>query len=376
MLGIRKTALACAALGMAFSMSGQAGDQDVDKRFYIAPMATYTFIDEDTFEPDDAIGGQLALGKRLSKHLALELSYWRQDGADIEDPATSSGEIDEEGYQVSSLLFPIPDMAPVYLTVGIGAGTYDFDGVTTTRNVGNINDQDADFYDIGIGYQLPITDNGIKLRGEYRYRSADVDTAMGVNEFDFRDNVLALGIQIPLGERAEPEPEPKPAPQPEPKPEPVAPLDSDGDGVIDRNDRCPGSPRGTEVNADGCPVEKEAPIVRKGVRFKFDSAQLTEQAKDRLDNVVNALKGASDIDVRIEGHTDSLGDANYNLKLSKDRAKSVKRYLVDHGIEADRLTTEGYGETRPVAPNTMPDGSDNPDGRAKNRRVELHVVDE
>ncbi|MDT0619070.1 OmpA family protein [Salinisphaera sp. P385] len=154
------------------------------------------------------------------------------------------------------------------------------------------------------------------------------------------------------------------------------PKDSDGDGVIDANDECPGTPAGTEVDSVGCPVEKDAPIVLKGVKFEFNSAKLTAGAESRLDNVVNALTSADGIDVRIEGHTDSIGSNEYNLELSQDRADSVKAYLVDNGIAASRMVTRGFGETRPVAPNTQPDGSDNPAGRAENRRVELHVIDE
>lgn len=158
------------------------------------------------------------------------------------------------------------------------------------------------------------------------------------------------------------------APEPEP-------TDSDGDGVPDSRDQCPGTPRGTPVDSNGCPEEKEEPVVLKGVKFEFDSATLTPAAEDRLDNVVNALQAAGDIEVRIEGHTDSIGSADYNEDLSQRRADSVKAYLVDNGISGNRMVTRGFGESQPVAPNTKPDGSDNPEGRAKNRRVELHVVE-
>lgn len=156
---------------------------------------------------------------------------------------------------------------------------------------------------------------------------------------------------------------------------PEPPTDSDGDGVPDSRDKCPGTPPGTPVNRLGCPQEKQAPVVLKGVHFEFDSATLTQDAENRLDNVVNALQAAEDINVRIEGHTDSIGSAAYNLDLSQRRADSVKTYLVNHGISASRMITRGYGETQPVAPNNEPDGSDNPAGRAKNRRVELEVID-
>jgi len=77
--------------------------------------------------------------------------------------------------------------------------------------------------------------------------------------------------------------------------------------------------------------------------------------------------------VTIEGHTDSIGSDAYNQRLSERRAAAVKQYLVSKGVGADRLTTVGRGEKDPVAPNTTPDGKDNPEGRAMNRRAELKV---
>lgn len=350
-----------------------ADDQPLDDRFYIAPMASYGFFDEDTFDPDDEVGAQFSVGKTLTKHLALELYTFHFNDVRIQ---RNDGNIDTTGYGLSALLFPARDVFPIFGIVGIGEGMHDFDQVNAAGNPGDINDQDSDFVDLGIGFLAPINDFGLKLRGEYRYRTSDVD-AVGGGEYKFRDNVVSLGVQIPLGAKPEAEPEPVTEPAPEPAPEPPPePTDSDGDGVPDDRDRCPGTPSGTEVNRFGCPEEKEEPIVLKGVTFEFDSAKLTSQAEDRLDNVVNALQSADQIDVRVEGHTDSIGSASYNLKLSQRRADSVKDYLVEHGIDGSRLRTEGFGETRPVAPNTNPDGSDNPEGRAKNRRVELHVVGE
>jgi OmpA-OmpF porin, OOP family len=77
--------------------------------------------------------------------------------------------------------------------------------------------------------------------------------------------------------------------------------------------------------------------------------------------------------VTIEGHTDSIGSESYNQRLSERRALAVKHYLVSRGVAGDRLDTVGYGESRPVAPNKTPDGKDNPEGRAMNRRAELKV---
>jgi len=149
----------------------------------------------------------------------------------------------------------------------------------------------------------------------------------------------------------------------------VAVLDSDGDGVPDDRDQCPGTPRGTEVDATGCPIEEQAPIVLKGVTFEFDKSVLTSQAEDRLDNVINALQASPDLTFRIDGYTDSVGSDAYNQQLSQSRVDSVRSYLMNNGIASSRITaTEGHGESNPVASN------ETAAGRAQNRRVELNVT--
>lgn len=152
-----------------------------------------------------------------------------------------------------------------------------------------------------------------------------------------------------------------PAPTPAPAPE----LDSDGDGVIDRLDRCPDTPAGTKVDANGCP---EILLTLTGVNFKFDSSRIEPASEQILNQAVEALNNASSVNVRIEGHTDSTGSDAYNQSLSERRANAVRDYLVDHGIDGARLTTEGKGESQPVASN------DTADGRYQNRRVEFHVA--
>lgn len=145
--------------------------------------------------------------------------------------------------------------------------------------------------------------------------------------------------------------------------------DEDGDGVPDSRDQCPGTPIGTEVDARGCPLEKEAPIVLRGVTFEFDKATLTPQATSRLDNVVDALQASDSVAFRIDGYTDSIGSERYNQDLSQRRVNSVREYLINHGISSRRITgTEGHGESNPVASN------DTKAGRAQNRRVELNVT--
>jgi outer membrane protein OmpA-like peptidoglycan-associated protein len=123
------------------------------------------------------------------------------------------------------------------------------------------------------------------------------------------------------------------------------------------------------------PAIKTEPVVKKtvvlpGVHFGFDRADLAAAAKDTLDKeVVTELAANPGQTVRIEGHTDSVGNDAYNLALSQRRADAVKAYLVSKGIAGSRIETTGLGETKPVASN------DTADGRAQNRRVELKVLE-
>ncbi len=106
-------------------------------------------------------------------------------------------------------------------------------------------------------------------------------------------------------------------------------------------------------------------IVLRGINFDFDKAVIKPEAEGVLDAAVEVLKENPDVSVRVSGYTDSVGTEEYNQGLSERRAKSVRDYLVSHGIEAARLTAVGYGESNPVADNATKDG------RAQNRRVSL-----
>lgn len=108
------------------------------------------------------------------------------------------------------------------------------------------------------------------------------------------------------------------------------------------------------------------------VLFDFDKADLKPEAQPSLAKVVAVLKSYPKATARIEGHTDSKGDDKYNQKLSERRAESVRKYLAAEGATL-KMSTRGWGEKKPVAPNAKPDGKDDPEGRQKNRRVEITV---
>ena len=119
------------------------------------------------------------------------------------------------------------------------------------------------------------------------------------------------------------------------------------------------------------------PIVLEGILYDFDSANLTASAKVSLDTgLYPIMKENPQIIIELSSHTDAKGSDAYNLKLSQDRAKSVVDYMISKGIDSKRLKDAGYGESKPIAPNTNADGSDNPEGRALNRRTEFEIIGE
>ncbi len=117
------------------------------------------------------------------------------------------------------------------------------------------------------------------------------------------------------------------------------------------------------------------PIVIKDIYYPFDSDQLTGESTKRVDSTIfKVLEENPELIIELASHTDNLGTDKYNDNLSQKRAETIVRLLTRKGIEPKRLRAKGYGERRPIAPNTYSDGTDNPSGRAKNRRTEFRVV--
>ncbi|MCT8339275.1 OmpA family protein [Flavobacteriaceae bacterium TK19130] len=146
--------------------------------------------------------------------------------------------------------------------------------------------------------------------------------------------------------------------------------DSDGDGVLDKDDQCP-DVAGTVAN-NGCPevtveVINQLNEYSKTILFDYDKASIRQESYEALQNIADIMKEYPNTTFHIEGHTDSRGSDSYNMKLSKERAASVMNYLTTIGIPANRLTSEGYGEERPVATNNTAAG------RQQNRRVEISL---
>jgi OOP family OmpA-OmpF porin len=109
----------------------------------------------------------------------------------------------------------------------------------------------------------------------------------------------------------------------------------------------------------------DAKIVTHGINFDVDKATIKPESMGTLNMIVNILKNNPDVKFEVDGHTDNTGNAPHNLTLSQQRADAVKTQLISMGVDASRLTSKGFGDTKPIADNTTPEG------KANNRRVEF-----
>lgn len=153
------------------------------------------------------------------------------------------------------------------------------------------------------------------------------------------------------------------------------PKDSDGDGILDADDLCVNEPETFNEfeDADGCPDQIPDEVSKftgtiKGITFETDKAKIRPASKKVLDEAVEVLKKYPELRVRVAGHTDSRGNREYNVDLSERRAKAVKQYLVDNGVDASRLETRGAGPDEPIASNSSKEG------RADNRRIDFEPL--
>lgn len=321
----------CGAVPLLTATAAGAEELE-DRRFYVAPFASYSVFDSNR-NLQDELGYQLLLGKPLTPHWNLEL-YGFNTKADTE--TTPTMEVEQEAIGLTGLYFFDRELYPFFGILGAAKGHVDFETF----------DPDANFYDLGLGFLKQLNEYGVAFRAEYRYRHVDPD---GLDSSD--DHALSFGFQIPLGappEKAPPAPPPPPPPPPLPPPPP------------------PPEPA-PEPKMD---LSQKEPIVLEGVQFEYDSARLTPSAKAILNDVSATLKETPGVrQVLIMGHTCNIGSDGYNQDLSERRAASVKDYLIESGIERSRLSSKGYGESRPRVPNNTEDG------RELNRRVELKVLD-
>lgn len=351
-------ALIAGATQAAFAADGNSAP-------YVGILGTHQFADQDRFV-DDGTGATVLFGLPINSYLAPEFNLYGIGS----DRQYASGSDKTWGGGVSLNVYPFtraPALAP-FVSIGGGAEN------DRTLGFGN---KTSGVAHAGGGLLIALNKArtaSLRLEGG-RYAIFNDDFNPARNHI--LDTRVSAGIQIALGGWDKPAPPAPVAVAAKPAPAPVAPppppaavvvvKDSDGDGVPDSIDQCQNTPRGMKVDDKGCAI-KAATVVLHDITFETDKAILTTEAKKSLDNVIAGLKGQPSMVLQIDGHTDSTGSAAHNLKLSKERAASAKQYLVDSGIAASRLQTEGYGQTKPVASNATKSG------RAENRRVEFKVL--
>jgi OOP family OmpA-OmpF porin len=360
------TAAALTAWAMLAGASAHAEEPYNEMRPYVSGLFSYVTQEDERGDlvgvPDRAFtegkGLQLSFGKAINRWLGFEVAAFGHNYS--RDSASSS--MRDYGAKIDGLFFYSrdPRFSP-YFGVGVG-------GIQTDiKNSGNSSDDP--FADVGLGFMkfFEIGGHELGLRGDVRYRRIffSEDALGGSAQDDVSEAVFKVGFVVPLGARpgsAAPE-------------QPAACADSDGDGVCDTADLCPETPAGTTVDDKGCPVQKTS----KGdpnqkfddVHFAFDKSDLTDYAMALLDNAAKVINGLAknypELKIDVAGHTDWEGTDGYNQALSERRANVVKQYLQRKGVDAGRMNTQAYGESRPKATN------ETDEGRALNRRAEIRA---
>jgi OmpA-OmpF porin, OOP family len=319
---------------------------------YIGILGGYTFADDDRGgeDLDYATGIQLLYGSRF------EDSNWGYEVGVLFDnyETDKSGSVDFYRTSVGlDLTYSFGDRTEFtpFLIGGIGVGYND--------TLPDSEDDWSFLANVGVGFVTgPVTERGqIRIRGEVRYVYDDFQRGYG-------EPRINLGIEIPLFEEREVEV----AMTEEVRivEVPTGLLDSDGDGVVDEKDECPDTPAGDRVDGRGCSLDKI--IELKGVTFEFDKTRLRPDAVTILDWATEILKKYPDMQVEIAGHTDSIGSDEYNQRLSEGRAQAVKDYFIGQGVPDSQMSIRGYGESEPR------DTNDTAEGRERNRRVELRIL--
>ena len=341
----------------ATAVTAEVRAADEVGKFYINPFYGYTWLDESRGVDDGDHFGS-GFGFHLTEHLSVEIN-----GLMGEFEGGGGRELDQQAFSLDYLgVFARSSAVSPYLTFG---GGYIENKYSTDI------DEYGPFAQAGAGLLIDLGENRsrtfvFQLRPEVKYR---FDWADGPVQDDHGDLIINLGFAFNFGAPDDPPapvmpPPPPPAPPP---PAPPPPTDSDGDGVLDDADRCPGTARGVVVDSNGCPRPER--VVLRGVEFATNSATLTAGSRPVLDGVAEDLRKTPRLRVELQGHTDSRGADAYNLDLSQRRADSVRDYLIAMGVNPTQLVARGYGETEPIADNATDLG------RAENRRVTMRVLE-
>lgn len=359
----------CSALLMALPLAAQASEPgSFDDRWYLT-VGSGANIQDSSRDTENAATGTVGFGKFINPNWSIdaELNYQNPKANRDEDLNFSQYGISvdarrhfrKEGRRINP-----------YIVGGVGyqRAEEEFNAFPSPASPGESTRSYATAK-LGVGAQADF--KRVSLRGEIAARhSFDSDSIVAPGESGFTDAIASLTLVVPLG--AERVATVRQAPVVPGPMQTCSDLDDDRDGVNNCADTCPDSTAGQAIGNDGCPVPLTIDL--RGVNFDFDRDQLRSDAVVILDEAIEILRRNPDLRVEVAGHTDSIGSEGYNQGLSERRAEAVYNYMTARGIDASRLEGPvGYGESRPIAPNVNEDGSDNPDGRARNRRTELNV---
>lgn len=375
--------LLCAALLGGLSVAQVASAQEFDDRWYITGSAGFNIQDNDR-DTGNTPFGAIGFGKFFNPNWSFDVELNYQNASNngdrlcLGDPNCNGQDLNWSQYGISFDLrrhFVAEGRSwNPYLLAGLGyqREEIEYSGFPSPNSPVEV-EEGAPALKLGVGAQGDLGRVGI--RTELAYRAVGInDTAPQLALDDpfperndgedwYGDVLASVGIIVPLG----PEPEAPVAPAP------VAPncadSDSDGDGVNDCDDKCPGSQAGQTIGPDGCPVPVSIDL--KGVNFDFDKSTLRPDAIAILNEAIEILKRYPDLRVEVAGHTDLCGTDEYNQGLSERRSRAVYDYLTSNGIDAARLVgPNGYGESRPLeqTEQTLPGCKSE-----TNRRTELNV---
>ena len=312
----------------------------------------YEYMNPDSRrDSEQGKGFRLIGGYPIVDYMSVELSA-RYTNADLK----FGNGLKDKMWALGADLALSPWRGPVvpYMLIGGGGVRDEIGGGSKTS--GYVNG--------GVGVWVRLW-QGLFARAEAR-RTAVFGGGPVNNATTLNDTHVGVGLQY-MWFKAVPQEAPVAAPGPAPAPDLCA-VDSDNDGVPDCRDKCPNTPPGFKVDAEGCIVEKQTVIMLNRVLFTLNSADLKPEAAQQLDQVVAGLKSQPTVTLEVGGHTCNIGTESYNLGLSRRRASAVRDYLTAHGIDGSRLTAEGYGEYSPIASN------ETEEGRQQNRRVEFRIL--
>lgn len=328
----------------------------------VGGAASFTDFDWDSGDTslikDSSVGGKGWVQYQFNDWFGVEGAY--HYSGEFEELSTDPDTLGELGLQFSGFsgagLLYLPPLSSEDIKLYVKAGYYDFDDELSLNGTVTSNGSENGLM-AGAGAMIEISEHW-GIRADADWFDAEVGELWAIN----------LGIEYFFGgAREEPVPVAAAAAAAPVAAAAVAeapPPDADGDGVVDGSDQCPDTPQGDRVGTQGCSCD-----VTRQLQFGFDSADLTEADMAALDETAENLKRLGFVEGVIEGHTDSEGEADYNLALSERRAQAAADYLMAKGIAAGRLTVKGMGESTPIADNATEEG------RAQNRRVVLRRTD-